>query len=219
MLVLAVHGSPAPGTGRTIARLVQRLDRPALVGHLDAQCPSLADVLARHPGATVVPLLLGNGYHRTVDIPALTRRHHCTLTEGLAGEPDVARAVHERLVAAGGPGDAIVVAGAGSTRPGGIDGTRAVARELSRTHPDLPVVDAYCSAARPTVPDRVEALRRAGFRRITIATHLLAPGRFTRALEATPGVHAVSAPIADHPLIARLVLNRYESVRPEVLAA
>ncbi|MEU9099595.1 CbiX/SirB N-terminal domain-containing protein [Streptomyces sp. NPDC048361] len=219
MLVLAVHGSPAPGAGRTTARLVQGLDRPTLVGHLDVQRPSLADVLARHPGAVVVPLLLGEGYHRRVDIPAIARRFHCTVTAGLAGEPAVARAVHERLLEAGGPGDAIVVAGAGSTWPGGVDGTRAVTRELSRAHPNLPVVDAYCSAAHPSVPDRVAQLRAAGFRRITIATHLLAPGRFTRVLEETGGVHAVSAPIADHPLIARLVLNRYESVRPEVLAA
>ncbi|GHB41748.1 hypothetical protein GCM10010331_31350 [Streptomyces xanthochromogenes] len=223
MLVIAVHGSSAPGAGATIARLVRALDRPALIAHLDVQRPSLADVLARNPGAVVVPLLLGEGYHRRVDVPAVARRFHCTVTAGLAGEPDVARAVHDRLLAAGGPGDAVVVAGAGSTRPHGNDGTRAVARELSAAHPDIPVLDAYCSAAHPSVRERVEQLRGAGFRRITIATHLLAPGRFTHALdeirEAIPGVHAVSAPIADHPLLARLVLNRYESVRPEVLAA
>ncbi|RCH65777.1 sirohydrochlorin chelatase [Streptomyces sp. SDr-06] len=219
MLVLAVHGSSAPEAGETIARLVRTLPVPTLVAHLDVQRPTLADVLARNPGAIVVPLLLGDGYHRHVDIPSVARRHRCTVTDGLAGEPDVARAVHERLLAAGGPGDAIVVAGAGSTRPHGIDGTGAVVRELSAAHPDIPVLDAYCAAASPTVPERVGHLRAAGFRRITLAAHLLAPGRFTRALEATPGVHAVSAPIADHPLLARLVLNRYESVHPEVLAA
>lgn len=223
MLVVAVHGSTAPEAAATVGRLVRALGVPALVGHLDGQRPSLADVLARNPGATVVPLLLGDGFHRRVDIPAVARRFRCTVTDGLAEEPDVARAVHERLLAANGPGDAVVVAGAGSTRPHGNDGTRAVVGELSAAHPDIPVLDAYCAAASPTVPERVAQLENAGCRRITIAAHLLAPGRFTRALDAlaaaTSGVHAVSAPIADHPLLARLVLNRYESVRPEVLAA
>ncbi|MFG3285058.1 sirohydrochlorin chelatase [Streptomyces sp. NPDC048111] len=219
MLVIAVHGSALPGADGTIDRLVHALPTPAVVGHLDLQRPGLAEVLAHRPGAVVVPLLLGDGYHRSVDLPAVARRFRCTVTPGLAGEPDVARAVDDRLCAAGGPGDAVVVAGAGSTRPGGRDGTLAVVRELRSAHPGVRVVDAYCAGAEPTVPQRVAQLRRAGYRRISIAAHLLAPGRFTRVLEATAGVDAVSAPIADHPLIARLVLNRYESAGPEVLAA
>ncbi|MFC5722356.1 sirohydrochlorin chelatase [Streptomyces gamaensis] len=218
MLVLAVHGSAVPQASAVIGRLARSLGVPVAVGHLDIQRPRLAEVLARHPGAVVVPLLLGDGYHRRVGIPATARRFGCTVTPGLAGEPGVARAVHRRLLAAGGPGDAVVVAGAGSSRPSGNDGTRAVVRQLSAAHPDIPVLDAYCSAASPTVPERVEQLGRAGYRRVCVATHLLAPGRFTRALEATPGVTAVSAPLADDPVIARLVLSRYESARRDAYA-
>ncbi|MFF0742738.1 sirohydrochlorin chelatase [Streptomyces sp. NPDC004111] len=219
MLVLAVHGSAVPAAAATIRRLVHRLTettgvRPA-VGHLDVQRPSLGEVLAEHPGAVVVPLLLGDGYHRRVDVPAVARAYDCTVTAGLSGEPDVALAVHARLREAETPlgawADAIVVAGAGSSRPGGNDGTLTVAEQL-RDLRDVPVVPAYCSAAEPTVPEAVAGLRAEGHRRIAVAAHLLAPGRFTLALAegvTDGGAWTVSAPIADHPRIARLVADRY----------
>ncbi|MFI5801290.1 sirohydrochlorin chelatase [Streptomyces sp. NPDC051561] len=215
MLVLAVHGSAVPEAGATIARLADRLTaitgaRP-VVGHLDVQQPRLGDVLAQHPGAVVVPVLLGDGYHRKVDIPAVARAYDCTVAEGLSAERDVTLAVHARLREAQAPlgeqADAIVVAGAGSTRPGGNDGTLAVAEGL-RELLEVPVVAAYCSATEPTVEQAVERLRAQGHRRIAIAAHLLAPGRFTHAL-AKCGAWAVSAPVADHPRIARLVAGRY----------
>jgi sirohydrochlorin ferrochelatase len=236
MLVLAVHGSAAPEGAATIGRLADRLaDRLAAttgvrlaVGHLDVQRPSLAEVLARHPGAVVVPLLLGDGYHRKVDVPAVVAAHRCVVTEGLSGERDVTLAVLARLreaEAGVGPGagraaacfasaDAIVVAGAGSSRPGGNDGTLAVADQL-RALRGVPVVPAYCSAAEPTVPEAVARLRAEGHRRIAVATHLLAPGRFTHAL-ADSGAWAVSAPLADHPRIARLVAERYAGAADRV---
>ncbi|MGW1934819.1 CbiX/SirB N-terminal domain-containing protein, partial [Streptomyces sp. NPDC001919] len=94
-LVLAVHGSTVPAAGATIARLAAAVrgltGGPVAVGHLDHQAPSLACVLAERPGAVVVPLLLGDGYHRTVDIPAVARPLDCTVTRGLSGEPDSER--------------------------------------------------------------------------------------------------------------------------------
>lgn len=108
MLVLAVHGSAVPEAGATIERLAESVrgltGAPVVVGHLDHQAPSLAEVLASCPGAVVVPLLLGDGYHRTVDIPAVARRHDCLVTPGLSGVPAVGLALHDRLMEAGGPG-------------------------------------------------------------------------------------------------------------------
>ncbi|MFJ6698234.1 sirohydrochlorin chelatase [Streptomyces sp. NPDC091272] len=215
MLVLAVHGSAVPEAAATIGRLVDRLTerigaRPS-VGHLDVQRPTLGEVLAEHPGAVVVPVLLGDGYHRRVDVPAVARAYDCTVTEGLGGARDVTLAVHARLRQAesplGGFADAIVVAGAGSSRPGGNDGTLTVVEQLHMLR-DVPVVPAYCSAAGPTAAEAVRQLRAQGHRRIAVATHLLAPGRFTHAL-AECGAWTVSAPVADHPRIARLVAERY----------
>ncbi|MEV6950890.1 CbiX/SirB N-terminal domain-containing protein [Streptomyces sp. NPDC051183] len=230
MLVLAVHGSAAPAAAATIGRLVTAIEARsgirATVGHLDVQRPSLADVVRDHPHAVVVPLLLGDGYHRRVDIPAVLDGTGCVLTEGLSGEPDIALALHSRLRDAErrhGPharADAVVVAGAGSSRPGGNAGTADCAARLAALleydrgpGPEpVPVVPAYLTSAGPTVPEALAALRGAGHRRIAVAAHLLAPGRFTRTL-AGLDAWTVSAPLADHPHLARLVLARYKSAR------
>lgn len=228
MLVIAVHGSAVPEAAATIDRLVAAVEAisgvHALVGHLDVQRPSLAEVVREHPYAVVVPLLLGDGFHRRVDIPAVLEGTGCVLTEGLSGERDVARALHGRLREAErrrGPytrADAVVVAGAGSSRPGGNAGTEACAAQLSALleYDDgaapVPAVPAYLTSAGPTVPEALASLQAAGYRRVAVATHLLAPGRFTRALKAS-AAWTVSEPLADHPRLARLVLGRYESAR------
>ncbi|MEV0447179.1 CbiX/SirB N-terminal domain-containing protein [Streptomyces sp. NPDC050600] len=218
-LVLAVHGSAVPEAGAAVARLAGAVGRltgaPVAVAHLDHQKPSLPYVLADRPGAVVVPLLLGDGYHRTVDIPSVAQHFDCTVTRGLSGAPSVGLALYDRLRAAeraaGGPADAVVVAGAGSSRPGGNDGTLAALDRLEHLLP-VPVTAAYCSATGPAAPpvaEAVDALHARGFRRIAVAAHLLAPGRFTQALAALPDVWAVSAPLADHPRVAGAVAKRY----------
>ncbi|QES06599.1 sirohydrochlorin chelatase [Streptomyces venezuelae] len=222
-LVLAVHGSAVPEAGAGIARLADSVRRltgaPVAVGHLDHQTPSLAHVLADRPGAVVVPLLLGDGYHGTVDIPTVARPFDCAVTPGLSGEHAVALALHDRLRAAeraaGGPADAVVVAGAGSSRPGGNDGTLRAVEQLAVLLP-VPVIAAYCSASAPGPAEAVALLHGRGFRRVAVATHLLAPGRFTRALAAVPGTWAVAEPIADHARVAGLVATRYAAAgRPD----
>ncbi|MFE1267255.1 sirohydrochlorin chelatase [Streptomyces sp. NPDC058758] len=217
-LVLAAHGSAVPGAGAVTERLARGVRRltgaPVAVGHLGHQEPSLASVLDGRPGAVVVPLLLGDGYHRTVDVPAVARRFGCVLTPGLCDARAVAPALRDRLRAAeraaGGPADAVVVAGAGSSRPGGNDGTLAAAERLGRLLA-VPVSVAYCSAASPAPAEAVARARAEGFRRVAVAAHLLAPGRFSRSLEALPEAYAVSAPLAGHPRLARLVADRYEA--------
>ncbi|MEU3479126.1 hypothetical protein ACI2LO_16655 [Streptomyces sp. NPDC033754] len=106
------HAEPGPGRarqrrprggggGRAARRRGTAADRaPVAVGHLDHQQPSLPYVLADRPGAVVVPLLLGDGYQRTVDIPAVARRFDCAVTRGLGGELAVAVALYDRLRAA-----------------------------------------------------------------------------------------------------------------------
>ncbi|RSS51332.1 sirohydrochlorin chelatase [Streptomyces sp. WAC01280] len=215
-LVLAVHGSAVPEAGAAVERLADAVRRltgaPVAVGHLDHQKPSLPYVLADRPGAVVVPLLLGDGYHRTVDIPAVARHFDCAVTRGLSGEHAVALALHDRLRAAeraaGGPADAVVVAGAGSSRPGGNDGTLTAVRQLATLLP-VPVTVAYCSASTPTPAEAVARLHAQGFRRVAVAAHLLAPGRFTRALAEVPETWAVGEPLAGHPRLAGLVVARY----------
>ncbi|MFD8209247.1 sirohydrochlorin chelatase [Streptomyces sp. NPDC059695] len=214
-IVLAAHGSVVAEAGVVVDRLVQHVrhltSAPVTLAHLDHRAPSLTDVLRDRPGALVVPLLLGDGYHRSVDIPAVAARFGCAVTRGLSGEPAVALALRDRLRAAeraaGGPADAVVVAGAGSSRAGGEDGTLGAVEQLAR-HLAVPVTAAYCSASSPTPAEAVARLRADGFRRIALAAHLLAPGRFTRALATVPGTWAVTEPLADHPLLAAVVATR-----------
>ncbi|MEV7726904.1 CbiX/SirB N-terminal domain-containing protein [Streptomyces sp. NPDC087917] len=227
MLVLAVHGSAAPAAAATVRRLTAAIEAlsgiRAVVGHLDVQRPCLAEVVREHPHAVVVPLLLGDGYHRRVDVPAVLEGTDCVLTEGLSGEREITLALYERLREAERRrgawlrADAVVVAGAGSSRPGGNAGTAHCAERLAALleydrapGPAVPVVPAHLTSAGPTVPEAVSALRAAGHERIAVAAHLLAPGRFTRALAASDA-WTVSDPLADHPRVARLVLARYEA--------
>ncbi|MFF8809440.1 sirohydrochlorin chelatase [Streptomyces omiyaensis] len=217
-VVVVAHGSGLPEAATAVERLAAGVraltPAPVTVAYLDHRTPSLPDVLAGRPGAVVVPLLLGDGYHRTVDVPAVARRFACVVTPSLAGEHAVSLALYDRLRsaerAAGAPADAVVVAGAGSSRPGGNDGTLAAAERLGLLLP-VPVTVAYCSAASPSPEEAVARARAAGFRRVAVAAHLLAPGRFARALAALPDAHAVSAPLADHPRLARLVAARHEA--------
>ncbi|MFI1679133.1 sirohydrochlorin chelatase [Streptomyces sp. NPDC020607] len=216
-----MHGSPVPGAAYTLGRLCDRVEelggvRPALghLAHLNHRTASLTEAL--QDGSVVVPLLLGDGYHRTVDIPAAIRSHegHCVLTDGLCGDRAVALALRDRLHEAerraGVRADAVVLAAAGSSRPGGNGGARIAVRQLRQLLRGVPVCGAYCSSAGPTVPEAVARLRGAGFRKVAVAAHLLAPGRFAEAL-AGAGADAVADPIADHPEIARLVLRQYET--------
>ncbi|MFI6879223.1 sirohydrochlorin chelatase [Streptomyces sp. NPDC050400] len=172
-------------------------------------------------GAVVVPLLLGDGFHRTVDIPAVVAAHGgpgWVLTPSLSGAFEVDAALAGRLARAeaaqGGRVDAIVFAAAGSSQPDGNGGALLAARRLAGRRPGTPVVTAYCSATGPTVPQALAGLRAAGHRRIGIVTHLLAPGRFTASLGAA-GADLVTEPLADHPAVADLVVRRYREAAPD----
>ncbi|KUL34396.1 hypothetical protein ADL22_30595 [Streptomyces sp. NRRL F-4489] len=225
-LVLAVHGSTVPAATATLDRLCEEVRhvcgvRP-VVGYLSHQEPSVPQALdAAGPGAVVVPLLLGDGYHRNVDLPALVRGRDCLLAPGPGGDEEIAHALHERLReaerGAGDRADAVVLASAGSRHPGGNDGALTAARRLhvllDECRGPVPVLTAYCAKSLPTVPAAVRRLHGDGYRRVAVVTHLLAPGRFTRALGRTRA-WAVTAPLADHPRVARLVAHRCAEAVP-----
>jgi sirohydrochlorin ferrochelatase len=72
------------------------------------------------------------------------------------------------------------------------------------------VTTGYGSAALPAVPDAVAAARRAGARRVVVASYLLAPGHFHDKLAST-GADQVTAPLLPDDRIAAILLDRYDA--------
>lgn len=211
-LVLAVHGTrSAEGTATSQAlatAVAERLDVETHLGWVDIHTPTLTDTLRRLGEAIVVPVFLTSGYHVTSDIPAaIAAAGGRAMATPLVGA-DVLPAVLDRLAAVG-DYDAVVLGSAGSLRARALTQVRAVTSALAAAV-GRPAATGYVTAASPTVPEAVAALRAAGHARVAIASYLLAPGRFSVALERA-GADAVSRPIGVHPLLIHLIEQRWRA--------
>lgn len=232
-LVALAHGSRDPRAAATVNALVAevRATRPDLrveAAFLEKSRPGFQTVVDRlvragHDEVVVVPLLLTEAHHATVDVPAAlaeaSARHEglrVQATDVLGLEPCFLQVLDERLRAALMAQrvrelDALVLAAAGSTDPLANQAVARLAR-LWGSHHKLPVTAAYASAAPPATGEAVRAFRGEGRRHIAVASLFLAPGAMTDraaelALEA--GAVAVSDPLGAHPEVARVVLARY----------
>ena len=215
-LVLCAHGTRSEAGRAAVRALVERVDEvwPGAVeeAYVDVHGPTLGSVL--RPGATVVPLLLSPGHHTEVDIAGVASvvgRVH--VSPPLGPSTRLVTLLHQRLVVAGlSPGDAVVLAASGSSRP-------EAAEAVGRTADDLahlvrrPVAVGYAAPAEglPSVEEAVAAQRAAGARRVVVASYLLAPGVFLERLR-DAGADAVTGPLltpARTPdLLVELVLTR-----------
>ncbi|UGY95035.1 sirohydrochlorin chelatase [Streptomyces gobiensis] len=223
-LIAVAHGSREPRALRTVNELLAHVRslRPGLrveLGHIELNEPLLSDTLAAHqPGEVVlVPLLFGRGYHVRHDIPeaAASAPHlSCRIAAPLGPHPLLADALYDRLTETGmGGPDGVVLAAAGSRDPRSAADAERTAALLSRRLGGVPVLPGYASAAAPTVPEAVAALRARGRERIALASYFTAPGYFSaRCAGAVPGVPAAE-PLGAHPALARLVLRRYDETR------
>ena len=205
-LVVVAHGSAAPAAAATIHRLLGalRADRPSVrvdLAFLDVVSPRLADVLDDRP-TVVVPLLLSTGYHVQADIPAVVRSHPRTrVSPHLGPDPLLARALLDRLPGAP-PDAAVVLVGAGSSRPDAAAELTTMAGRLGdvlgRAVP-LTTIDAGLG-------DRLRALAP-----VRVATYLLAEGHFhDRIRAAVDGIGTAAEPIGAHPALVELVWQRYD---------
>lgn len=216
-LILAVHGTRDPhGTAvaRTLARDVAELvSQPTRLAFADVRTPTVGQVAARTPGPlVVVPAFLASGYHVRTDIPhqlAQAGRADAVVTPALGDHPAVLDTAVRRLVAAGHrPGDAVVLACAGTSDPHAGAELRQAASRLSRRLA-APVEVAFIATGRPTVTERVAQLRERGHRRVAVATWLLAPGLFHDRLART-GADLVADPLCPDPAISHAVVARYQ---------
>ncbi|MEV5843190.1 sirohydrochlorin chelatase [Streptomyces sp. NPDC051985] len=219
-LVLVAHGSRDPRALATVRALMERVRelRPGLpvhLGHIELNEPLLPDTLAAlgDARAVLVPLLLSRGYHAKQDIPEMAAAAgvRARVAAPLGPHPLLADILHARLLEAGWrrrPASAVVLAAAGSRDPESrIDTGRMAGLLAARL--GVPVLPAYASAATPTVPEAITALRARGRHHIAVASYFTAPGRFaTECAAHAPWI--ASAPLGAHDAMAELILHRYE---------
>lgn len=177
------------------------------VGWADVLTPTLTDTLAGLGSAVVVPCFLTEGYHVSSDLPAAIRASGGRATLAPLLGPSLLEAVMARLEEAGGPGDAVVLAAAGSRRATSNNQVAQAATDLGRRL-GRPVAPAYLTAAAPSPAQAVADLRAAGHTTVSIASYLLAPGVFADRLKLA-GADRVSAPVGVHRLVVNAITTRY----------
>jgi sirohydrochlorin ferrochelatase len=225
-LVVAAHGTVSEA-GRAVVedcarRAAELVAVPWRVGYVDVCPPALGDVLSETPDAVVVPLFLASGYHVRHDVPAAVERSTgAVATEALGTSRAVVEALSARVresLRTSGPVrdhvDALVLASAGSTQEAARAEVAEVATLLA-AHERVPVSVAYLSGPGTDVTAACADHRKAGRRRLAVATHLLAPGVFldrARRLGRESGAHGVGSELATHPAISTLVAARYAAV-------
>lgn len=219
-LLLVAHGTRDPA-GAAVTEAVAdqvraRADAPVLPCYVDVRHPTPAEALAQLPGPVVaVPMFLAAGYHVRVDVPAqlaATGRTDVRLAETFGPDPALVAAAASRLRTAGmRDGDAVILAVAGSSDPSAQADGATAARRLARVL-RAPVALATIAAGGPRVDETVARLRVDGAARVAVASWLLAPGLFQRALTAS-GADVVADPLMTHQAVAGLVLARYAAAR------
>jgi sirohydrochlorin ferrochelatase len=225
-LLLVAHGSPDPRAAIAVSQLAAdvaaRHDGPVLTGFLDHDEPRLDAALLTASGLAdevlVVPLLLSQGFHSKVDVPASVALAAATSPQTrfltappLGPHPLLTSALRSRLDAVGVSSSdgtwGVVVAGVGSSEPAGADDVGSAAALLA-VEGEWRVLPGFVTSAQPTVGEAVALLLASGAARVAVAPYVLFPGKFPDAIAATPGVAAVAAPLGAHPDVVQLVLTR-----------
>jgi uroporphyrin-III C-methyltransferase / precorrin-2 dehydrogenase / sirohydrochlorin ferrochelatase len=152
-------------------------------------------------------LLLAAGYHVRVDLPA--QAPGVIVADALGPDPRLAGVLADRLAQAGYDGRApvtLAAAGSADERAGGdVD----LARQQLADRLGAAVSVAFVAAGSPRLAETSPQV---------VATYLLAPGNFNDDVQAC-GAEIIAAPIGAHPLLARIVLDRYLSGRGDNAAA
>lgn len=213
-LLAVAHGSKDPAATATIGALAAQISRLAPLldvrfAFLQHAQPSLADGLAAPgPGPVVIPLLLSDGYHMATDIAAAAGLAGTPVATPLGPDHRLTAVLADRLAEAGVPaGVPVVLAAAGSSDPRAATAVGAQARLLA-ARLGVPVVPAFASAGRPGVREAVSGLRRGTGGPVAVASYLVAPGQFHRALTDS-GADWITEPLGAHPGLASLVIDRY----------
>lgn len=158
VLIACAHGTRFE-EGRVVVRElleVLRATAPAgvevLEAYVDVHGPYVTDVVAaareRTDDIVIVPLLLSTGYHTEVDL--VEAADGLPVAPALGPHPVLAEILADRVRAAGAaPDDTVVLAAAGSTRPGAVVDVERMAELMADAGVTGPVVTAYAAASDP----------------------------------------------------------------------
>jgi len=207
-LVAVSHGTSDPrgqGAIRRLAESVQdRLPYTAVrQAFVDVEAPDVASVLAETRGpVSVVPLLLGAGFHVHVDIETAVEARVAagqptTIAPTLGPDPAITGLLLDRLSDVElSPDDAVVLAVAGSSDVRArLSADRAAAMVATSLRRRVRVGH-LGGAGRPLEQVIAEARREVGGRgRVVAASYLLAPGFFAERLDAS-SADIVTAPLS-----------------------
>ncbi|MBM6398987.1 sirohydrochlorin chelatase [Phycicoccus sonneratiae] len=225
VLVACGHGTRDPAGRAALAALVGELaaalpDVEVREAYVDVHGPVVGEVVAavprRGPGVhsgVVVPLLLAAGYHVRVDLAEAVRRRPDVVVAPALGPDDRLVDVLVDRVGAPRPGDAVVLAPAGSSDDRAQADSQEVARRLAERL-DAPVRLGYAAGPTPSVAEAVAAARADGAARVVVASYLLAPGFFQDRLGAAGADH-VTGPLLPDPRVVEVVLDRYRAAAGE----
>lgn len=211
--MVVAHGTDNPSGQATVTWLRDSVaallpDVHVVDAYVDVQRPSLDEIvgsLVRQRFSTViVPALLSTGYHVEVDIArAVEKSDLVTATPPLGPHPILAAILQDRLLEADViPGEPVVLAAAGSSRPSGVAAVHRQAALLGELWSG-PVTAAFLSAAEPRVQDAL----RVAEGRAAVASYLLGHGAFHDRLRSHDAV--IAEPIGSDPRLAGLVRERY----------
>jgi len=220
-LLAISHGTSSPAGQAAVAALVDAVarrlpDTIVRLGHVDVQQPDVAASLDAIPAGTpvvIVPLLLSAGYHVRVDlIHQSAGRDDVTIAPALGPDERLVDALATRLATVDPrPGDALVLAVAGSSDDRANEDCRITARMLGERL-GREVAVGFLAAADPRLDVAVSAAGTAGDR-VVVADYLLAPGYFHDLAVTLSGSATVAPPLlgSDEPpaSLVDLVVDRY----------
>lgn len=225
VLIASAHGTRFE-EGRVVIRaLLDVLRETAPEGvevheaYVDVHGPFVTDVVAaareRTDDIVIVPLLLSTGYHTEVDL--VEAAGGLPIARALGPHPVLAEILADRVRATGaGATDTVVLAAAGSTRPGAVVDVERMAELMADAGVAGPIVTAYAAASEPRIPDAVGAARSAGERTVA-ASYVLAPGHFSRVIEKAEA-DLTSEPIGADPRLTDIVWERWREAREAAAA-
>ncbi|MDF3284356.1 MULTISPECIES: sirohydrochlorin chelatase [unclassified Gordonia (in: high G+C Gram-positive bacteria)] len=211
--VLVAHGTRNPRGVAVVAEIAEKVAAtvgPTRTAFVDVLGPTPSEVLdGLDRPAVLVPAFLASGYHVRQDIPDHVRKSgvgDAIVTRALGPDPRIAAVLRRRLIESGWrPGDAVVLAAAGSSDDSACAQVYLAARQLEGLiggHIEV----GFLTTAAPTVADAVAAARTSGCR-VVIAAYLLAPGLFHERLH-TVDADLVAEPLGADPAIVELIVTR-----------